>query len=619
MAATAVGFSLLAGNPVYAAEKSAENFGYEEELRSLFDGEWYASQYPDVVKVYGTDEDALFKHFMTFGINEGRGINTYFDAESYKEANPDLAEVFGDDYAKYYQHYVTFGIDEHRPVKESGVLVSTVKSSNGAAGNVEASLADDEVTQNTVDEKAIQEEYQRLIVEEGIYGKLAKLRQDKKDFDKKYDDFVKEFDIKFDPSNVEEFNHNVFESNINDYNKLKETSEKNHKIYDEKNEEFKKNFTNLLNKVDVIREDEASEAQIKEAYNVANSTLDLAKENKLLASDLVEVDTERLKKLEVLKNLFNGFESSAKYELSRSNHETIEYPGWKYELGDFRNNTGYLFGEYELELAEKAQFWNGDTVHDYMKKYEIYYKISHGMENYMDELYNNISIAKWDFDYDGDGRVNTKYICDCYNKLGEIIESYVPELKDVRLEYESSARCQAYKCVNEYFSQELDKYEAFYLEKYKELEDRHQEVVDRNTAACEEFINENVPKETQEFIDQEVITSGEKLKNAQIEYKSATNNASAVEFMKEEIDEIIAARNIDPSEPTNPDQPDNPSEPTNPDQPDNPGEPTNPNQPKPCYPTKIVIDIDGTITVNIVSEIEASIDFDGHFGIKFQP
>ncbi len=96
MAATAVGFSLLAGNPVYAAEKSAENFGYEEELRSLFDSEWYASQYPDVVKVYGTDEDALFKHFMTFEINEGRGINTYFDAESYKEANPDQLDNPGE-------------------------------------------------------------------------------------------------------------------------------------------------------------------------------------------------------------------------------------------------------------------------------------------------------------------------------------------------------------------------------------------------------------------------------------------------------------------------------------------------------------------------------------------
>lgn len=167
LATTAVCFSLLAGTPVYAAERPI-NLGCEEELRSLFDGEWYASQYPDVVKVYGTDEDALFKHFISFGINEGRGINTYFDVESYKDANPDLAKAFGDDYAKYYQHYVTFGIDEHRPVKESSVLASTVKSSNGAAGNVGASLAGDEVTQNIVDEKAIQEEYERLIVEEGI-------------------------------------------------------------------------------------------------------------------------------------------------------------------------------------------------------------------------------------------------------------------------------------------------------------------------------------------------------------------------------------------------------------------------------------------------------------------
>ena len=37
-----------------------------------FDAAFYGAMYPDVVKVFGTDENALFQHYVTYGIKEGR-------------------------------------------------------------------------------------------------------------------------------------------------------------------------------------------------------------------------------------------------------------------------------------------------------------------------------------------------------------------------------------------------------------------------------------------------------------------------------------------------------------------------------------------------------------------
>ena len=38
----------------------------------IFDPEYYAAQYPDVVAVYGTNPDKLYEHYTTFGKLEGR-------------------------------------------------------------------------------------------------------------------------------------------------------------------------------------------------------------------------------------------------------------------------------------------------------------------------------------------------------------------------------------------------------------------------------------------------------------------------------------------------------------------------------------------------------------------
>ena len=47
-----------------------------------FDPSFYAQQYPDVVAAYGTDPSALYKHYLTFGIQEHRFKNAYEAAAS---------------------------------------------------------------------------------------------------------------------------------------------------------------------------------------------------------------------------------------------------------------------------------------------------------------------------------------------------------------------------------------------------------------------------------------------------------------------------------------------------------------------------------------------------------
>lgn len=39
---------------------------------TIFDAEFYAQIYPDVVEVFGTDADAMYQHYVKYGRNEGR-------------------------------------------------------------------------------------------------------------------------------------------------------------------------------------------------------------------------------------------------------------------------------------------------------------------------------------------------------------------------------------------------------------------------------------------------------------------------------------------------------------------------------------------------------------------
>lgn len=79
-----------------------------------FNAAYYANKYEDIYAIYGDNAKALYDHFITYGIKEGRQASAQFNILIYKENNPDLADVFGDDFIKYYNHFIECGVNEDR-------------------------------------------------------------------------------------------------------------------------------------------------------------------------------------------------------------------------------------------------------------------------------------------------------------------------------------------------------------------------------------------------------------------------------------------------------------------------------------------------------------------------
>ena len=94
-------------------------------LVSGFDYMAYADRYADVKEAYGYDKTALFTHYVTFGISEGRiaefNYSPYekddlakFDHVAYADRYADVKKAFGYNKIALYTHYITFGISEGR-------------------------------------------------------------------------------------------------------------------------------------------------------------------------------------------------------------------------------------------------------------------------------------------------------------------------------------------------------------------------------------------------------------------------------------------------------------------------------------------------------------------------
>lgn len=117
---------LVGFKPIIAA--AAEPITYEN-----FDYKDYADMYPDLKQAFGYDRLSLYNHYMNMGRSEGRFAQTvgilpnrlsvfknnrnesyYFDALRYAADYPDLSAAFGNNKAALWNHYKTKGIAEGR-------------------------------------------------------------------------------------------------------------------------------------------------------------------------------------------------------------------------------------------------------------------------------------------------------------------------------------------------------------------------------------------------------------------------------------------------------------------------------------------------------------------------
>lgn len=84
-----------------------------------FDAEFYYNTYPDLQVAFGMDEAALYKHYLNFGIKEGRFGSEEFNCYTYMNNYGDLRLTFAGDYLAYCKHYEEFGKEEGRNAAEA--------------------------------------------------------------------------------------------------------------------------------------------------------------------------------------------------------------------------------------------------------------------------------------------------------------------------------------------------------------------------------------------------------------------------------------------------------------------------------------------------------------------
>ena len=96
----------------------------------VFDAQYYLSKYPDLKAAFGSDTTAALKHFVTYGIKEGRQACAEFDVDIYKNNYADLKKAFGNDNSAYVKHYLEYGQKEGRNAQKLIEKADDNKSDN---------------------------------------------------------------------------------------------------------------------------------------------------------------------------------------------------------------------------------------------------------------------------------------------------------------------------------------------------------------------------------------------------------------------------------------------------------------------------------------------------------
>lgn len=108
------------GLPILAAMAAVLTFGKLEAsaagVRDIFDAKYYADSYADVKAAFGDNEEAMFAHYMSSGLAEGRLGSPVFNVALYRKGYADLEAIFGDDWDAYVNHYLTVGQAEGRTI-----------------------------------------------------------------------------------------------------------------------------------------------------------------------------------------------------------------------------------------------------------------------------------------------------------------------------------------------------------------------------------------------------------------------------------------------------------------------------------------------------------------------
>lgn len=148
------------------------------DYKLVYDYETYKNTYKDLQKAFGDDDDvAYLKHFVEYGMNEGRDAKAGFSIRSYKNANVDLRKAFRNDLKQYYMHYIYYGNKENRTATGTdAIIVDPVTEYNGVdyADVFDANFYRDEYVDLALafgfDDQALLEHFVNIGMAEGRQG-----------------------------------------------------------------------------------------------------------------------------------------------------------------------------------------------------------------------------------------------------------------------------------------------------------------------------------------------------------------------------------------------------------------------------------------------------------------
>ncbi|WP_199248011.1 M23 family metallopeptidase [[Phormidium] sp. ETS-05] len=84
------------------------------EISQAFDANYYSTMNPDLAAAGLVGPEALFNHFITFGIDEGRSFSPYVEIDYYAAINPDLQAAGLTSNRQFLDHLIAYGVNERR-------------------------------------------------------------------------------------------------------------------------------------------------------------------------------------------------------------------------------------------------------------------------------------------------------------------------------------------------------------------------------------------------------------------------------------------------------------------------------------------------------------------------
>lgn len=110
------------------------NYDYGEISESayelVYNYDFYKSTYGDLRAAYGDNRQAYFRHFIHYGMYEGRQGSPLFNVNEYREIYNDLQNAYGDNLPLYYSHWIDYGCNENRWPKKNFDVASYYYANN---------------------------------------------------------------------------------------------------------------------------------------------------------------------------------------------------------------------------------------------------------------------------------------------------------------------------------------------------------------------------------------------------------------------------------------------------------------------------------------------------------